>query len=66
MTAPGYDRIAEAIEDCLAAADLDVVVSRSHLRLLPTEGLLALARVLDKAGLIDWAAFNDQPNGGSG
>ena len=57
LDAPGYERIAEAIANCLDTADLEVEVCRVDGDPIRPHPLLALARVLDKGGLIDWAAF---------
>lgn len=52
---PGYDRIADAIFLACEAAELDIVVTRN---MRPVDGPeRVLAEVLDRAGLIDWAAF---------
>ncbi|MDN5920792.1 MAG: hypothetical protein L0I76_37775, partial [Pseudonocardia sp.] len=59
---PGYQRIADAIEPAFDAADLGVAVWRSGQRIGPGDDeVLALARCLDRAGLIDWAAFDADP-----
>lgn len=55
MTAPGYDRIADAIRVACEVADIHVAVLDGD---GGTLGLRWLATVLDKAGLIDWAAFD--------
>jgi predicted TIM-barrel fold metal-dependent hydrolase len=48
---PGYERIADAIFHACEAAGLDLIVTRGF---VPVDGPEAvLARVLDKAGLID-------------
>lgn len=54
---PGYERIAEALVQVFEAADLDVKVWRSGAALGGADAERALARTLDKAGLIDWSAF---------
>jgi hypothetical protein len=57
---PGYERIAQAIEDVCDAAEMDIDAYRNSVGI--EKPYLALARALDKAGLIDWAAF-DEPSG---
>jgi hypothetical protein len=52
---PGYERIAQAIEDVCDAAEMDIDAYRNSVGI--EKPYLALARALDKAGLIDWAAF---------
>jgi hypothetical protein len=55
---PGYERIADAIFHACEAAGLDLIVTRGF---DPVDGPEAvLARVLDKAGLIDWNAFREE------
>lgn len=55
VTEPGYDRIARAISDTLDAAGLAITVTERD------DGcdvpLVSFARALDRAGLIDWRAF---------
>jgi hypothetical protein len=59
MTEPGYERIADAIFYACEVAALDIIVTRDRRPVDSPE--LVLARVLDKAGLIDWAAFEEKP-----
>jgi hypothetical protein len=68
---PGYKRIADAIELACEAADVDVELRTTEIdayrrggggKLIP-DRYLRLARILDKAGLIDWCAFVPQPTG---
>lgn len=60
---PGYERIADAIDDALKSADLRVELKTGtgpdwgRFTDSYTRELYVLARTLDKAGLIDWAAF---------
>lgn len=56
---PGYQRIADAIEGALDTAALALDARRDGVPV--EEPYLRLARVLDKAGLIDWAAFAGAP-----
>lgn len=60
---PGYERIAEAIRRELeesAEVELSLhCLDVDHLGYDLDEPYLRLAQVLDKAGLIDWTAFND-------
>lgn len=62
-TEPGHQRIADAIRNTLDGADLQVVLWRAGEDTPVTDGVARLARVLDKAGLIDWAAFDRQGDG---
>jgi NTP pyrophosphatase (non-canonical NTP hydrolase) len=52
---PGYDRIAEAIGVTLDAALVEIEVWQDGRRV--EHGIDLVARLLDKAGLIDWNAF---------
>lgn len=52
---PGYDRIADAIDTATEAACIDVTVVHDG----QPASLYSLARCLDKAGLIDWSALDD-------
>lgn len=54
--APGFKRIADAIETALDAACIEVVVTHDG----QPAGLYNVACCLDKAGLIDWSAFDDE------
>jgi len=56
---PGYQRIADAINAACEAADIDLTVVHDGRVLDYVPGVRWLATVLDKAGLIDWAAFAD-------
>lgn len=57
-TAPGYDLIADAIQDALDSSCIELTITHDgH----PAE-LVNLARCLDKSGLIDWAVFPDRPD----
>jgi len=56
---PGYQRIADAINAACEAADIDLTVVHDGRVLDYVPGVRWLATVLDKAGLIDWAAFQD-------
>lgn len=56
---PGYQQIADAIEAACDAAALTLDARRDGVPV--EEPYLRLARVLDKAGLIDWAAFAGAP-----
>lgn len=61
---PGYQRIADAIEGALDAAALALWMSPTNDPDSDSdvaEPYLRLARVLDKAGLIDWSAFAGAP-----
>jgi hypothetical protein len=55
--APGYDRIAQAIETACEVADVSLDVHSGLNLYSPAQGYQRLARILDKAGLIDWSAF---------
>jgi hypothetical protein len=55
--APGVDRIAQAIETACEVGDMDVEVFQDGSARLDPYRLLA--KVLDKAGLIDWSAFTE-------
>lgn len=61
--APGYPRIADAITAACEAADIDLTVVHDGRVLDYVPGVVWLATVLDKAGLIDWAAFQDEAAG---
>ena len=52
-TFPGYESIADAIEAALDSSCIELTITHDG---QPAE-LYSLARCLDKAGLIDWAAF---------
>jgi hypothetical protein len=56
---PGYQRIADAIASACDTAALALDARRDGVPV--AEPYLRLARVLDKAGLIDWAAFAGAP-----
>jgi hypothetical protein len=58
---PGYQRIADAIETACTAADLRIDAYRPGGHGVIGDQFLTLARVLDKAGLIDWSAFAGAP-----
>jgi hypothetical protein len=62
-SAPGYQRIADAIHAACEAADIDLTVVHDGRVLDYVPGVVWLATVLDKAGLIDWTVFQDEGGG---
>jgi hypothetical protein len=60
---PGYERIAAAIGDALDSGLYEIELTEDGIELRQDgsaveDPVLRLARVLDKAGLIDWAALD--------
>jgi hypothetical protein len=61
---PGYERIADAIDNALKTADLRIELKTGtgsdwgRFTDSYSRQLYVLARTLDKAGLIDWAALD--------